>query len=57
MNKSKTSNNPFGSRRISEPELMYAVPWKRTKNTFDTFEKEGYFYTGNVNPSIIVCNL
>lgn len=46
--------DPFGFRRSSEPETLFAMPWKRTKNTFDTFEKEGYFYTGNIRPDLIV---
>lgn len=49
--------DPFGLRRSSEPESLFATPWKRTKNTFDTFQKEDYFYTGNVRPDLIACFL
>ena len=48
------SSNCFSFRRSSEPELGYREPWKATKKSFESFEKDNYWYTGDVRPDIIV---
>ena len=47
------SSNMFFFRRSSEPET-YREPWRATKKSFESFDKDGYWYTGNIRPDIIV---
>ena len=51
---SSTSSGAFTYRRSSEPHHNYQEPWKATKKSFDSFDKDNYWYTGNVRADIVV---
>ncbi|CAI2379524.1 unnamed protein product [Moneuplotes crassus] len=49
---SKESKN-FEYRRSSDPIQTYRAPWKATKRVFEPFDKDNYWYTGNVRADIV----
>ncbi|CAI2378952.1 unnamed protein product [Moneuplotes crassus] len=47
------SSGIFSHRRSSEPQSTYREPWRATKKIFESFDKDNYWYTGNVRADII----